>query len=161
MSHLLVREGQEIAARHDFRPRDATIAARYTDRFPQIELIGIEALGGWREAQKKHFADGGVFDQVYQPGDARIVLALTGRGPRQFWLFSIEPEAARCHASAGKMPVASSSTGGMPVPPSSFCMLLRKHLRGARLQAVEQPRFDRVLRLTFSRGEEDSSWRPT
>jgi len=68
LKFLYSREGQEIAARHDFRPRDAAIAARYTDRFPQIELIGIDAFGGWREAQKKHFADGGVFDQIYQPG---------------------------------------------------------------------------------------------
>src|SRR5205823_8955207 len=65
---LYSREGQEIAARHDFRPRDAAIAARYADRFPQIELIGIDAFGGWREAQKKHFADRGVFDHIYQPG---------------------------------------------------------------------------------------------
>src|SRR5437016_6485090 len=98
-------------------------------------------------------AAGAFVDQVYQPGDARIVLALTGRGPRQFWLFSVEPEAARCHAFAGKMPAPPSSTGKLPVAPSSFCMLLRKHLRGARLQAIEQPRLDRVLRLTFSRRE--------
>ena len=65
---LYSREGQEIAARHDFRPRDPAIAARYADRFPQIELVGIDAFGGWREAQKTHFADGGVFDQIYQPG---------------------------------------------------------------------------------------------
>jgi sulfate transport system substrate-binding protein len=65
---LYSREGQEIVARHDFRPRDASVAARYADRFPQIELIAIDAFGGWQEAQKKHFADGGVFDQIYQPG---------------------------------------------------------------------------------------------
>jgi sulfate/thiosulfate-binding protein len=65
---LYSREGQEIAAQHDFRPRDSAIAARYADRFPQIELVGIDAFGGWREAQKKHFAEGGVFDQVFQPG---------------------------------------------------------------------------------------------
>ena len=68
LKFLYSREGQEIAARHDFRPRDPAIAARYADRFPQIELVGIDAFGGWREAQKKHFADGGVFDQIYQPG---------------------------------------------------------------------------------------------
>src|SRR3954454_6540294 len=68
LKFLYSREGQEIAARQDFRPRDTTIAARYTDRFPQIELIAIDAFGGWQEAQKKHFADGGVFDQIYQPG---------------------------------------------------------------------------------------------
>jgi len=68
LKFLYSREGQEIAARQDFRPRDATIAARYADRFPQIELIAIDAFGGWQEAQKKHFADGGVFDQIYQPG---------------------------------------------------------------------------------------------
>jgi sulfate transport system substrate-binding protein len=68
LKFLYSREGQEIAARQDFRPRDAIIAARYADRFPQIELIAIDAFGGWQEAQKKHFADGGVFDQIYQPG---------------------------------------------------------------------------------------------
>ena len=69
LKFLYSREGQEIAARQDFRPRDATIAARYADRFPQIELIAIDAFGGWQEAQRKHFADGGVFDQIYQPGE--------------------------------------------------------------------------------------------
>ncbi len=68
LQFLYSRQGQEIAARHDFRPRDAAIGARYADRFPQIGLVGIDAFGGWREAQKKHFADGGVFDQIYQPG---------------------------------------------------------------------------------------------
>src|SRR5436305_2251898 len=97
-------------------------------------------------------AGGAFVDQVYQPGDARVVLALTGRGPRQFWLFSAEPEAARCHALTGKMPVPRGSAGKMPAPLPAFCMLLRKHLRGARLHTVEQLNFDRVLRLTFSRG---------
>ena len=69
LQFLYRREGQEIAARHDFRPRDTAVAARYADRFPQIGLIDIDAFGGWREAQKKHFADGGVFDQIYQPGE--------------------------------------------------------------------------------------------
>ncbi|HEY4820659.1 MAG TPA: sulfate ABC transporter substrate-binding protein [Xanthobacteraceae bacterium] len=68
LQFLYSRQGQEIAAQHDFRPRDAAIGARYADRFPQIGLVGIDAFGGWREAQKKHFADGGVFDQIYQPG---------------------------------------------------------------------------------------------
>ncbi len=65
---LYTEEGQEIAAKHGFRPRDEAVARRYAERFPQLDLVGIDAFGGWREAQQKHFANGGVFDQIYQPG---------------------------------------------------------------------------------------------
>ncbi len=65
---LYTEEVQEIAAKHGFRPRDEAVARRYADRFPQLDLVGIDAFGGWREAQQKHFANGGVFDQIYQPG---------------------------------------------------------------------------------------------
>jgi sulfate/thiosulfate transport system substrate-binding protein len=68
LQFLYSREGQEIAAKHNFRPRDPEIAARYADRFPPLDLVTIDAFGGWQEAQKKHFADGGVFDQIYLPG---------------------------------------------------------------------------------------------
>jgi sulfate transport system substrate-binding protein len=62
-------EGQEIAARRFYRPRDPKVAARYASRFPKIELFTIDGVfGGWQAAQAKHFADGGVFDQIYVPG---------------------------------------------------------------------------------------------
>jgi sulfate transport system substrate-binding protein len=61
--------GQEIAARHYYRPRDPGLLAKYSKQFPQMNLITIDAVfGGWGPAQKRHFDDGGVFDQIYQPG---------------------------------------------------------------------------------------------
>ena len=62
-------EGQELAAKHHFRPIDKAVAAKYADKFPQIPLFTIqEVFGGWQKAQAEHFADGGVFDQIYKPG---------------------------------------------------------------------------------------------
>jgi sulfate/thiosulfate-binding protein len=62
-------EAQELAARSGFRPRDARVAARWAARFPRLELATVDAaFGGWTTAQATHFADGGVFDQIYQPG---------------------------------------------------------------------------------------------
>jgi sulfate transport system substrate-binding protein len=59
-------EGQEIAAKNFYRVHSPTVAARYTAQFPQIKLFTIdEVFGGWQKAQKIHFADGGVFDQIY------------------------------------------------------------------------------------------------
>ena len=69
LEYLYTPEGQEIAARNFYRPRLAGVAARYAGRFPNVELFTIdEVFGGWGKAQKTHFADGGVFDQIYQPG---------------------------------------------------------------------------------------------
>jgi sulfate/thiosulfate transport system substrate-binding protein len=65
---LYAPEGQELAARHYFRPRSPEIAARYADRFAALELMTIDQFGGWSQAHKIHFADGGIFDQIYQPG---------------------------------------------------------------------------------------------
>jgi sulfate transport system substrate-binding protein len=57
--------GQEIAARNFYRPIDAEVAARHAGRFPNIALFTVdEVFGGWARAQKTHFADGGVFDQI-------------------------------------------------------------------------------------------------
>jgi sulfate/thiosulfate transport system substrate-binding protein len=44
------------------------VAARYANRFPKLDLITIDDFGGWAAAQKKHFADGGIFDEIYKPG---------------------------------------------------------------------------------------------
>jgi sulfate/thiosulfate transport system substrate-binding protein len=64
LSYLYSKEGQEIIAQHFYRPRDAEIAARYATRFPQLKLVSIADFGGWSEAQRTHFTDGGVFDQI-------------------------------------------------------------------------------------------------
>ncbi len=68
LEYLYTKEGQEIIAKHYYRPRDPEIAARHAARFPTLTLVTIADLGGWAEVQKTHFADGGVFDQIYTPG---------------------------------------------------------------------------------------------
>ncbi|QAY68240.1 sulfate ABC transporter substrate-binding protein [Paenibacillus protaetiae] len=68
LQYLYSDEGQEIAAKNFYRPINQTIAAKYKDTFKDLELLNISDFGGWAEAQKKHFADGGVFDQIYAPG---------------------------------------------------------------------------------------------
>jgi sulfate/thiosulfate-binding protein len=65
---LYATEAQEIAARFYFRPRQAEIAERSRDRFPELKLMNIDQFGGWSKVQKTHFSDGGVFDQIYRPG---------------------------------------------------------------------------------------------
>jgi sulfate transport system substrate-binding protein len=66
LQHLYSREGQEIAARHYYRPTDAQVAAKYADRFTRVSLFTIDELfGGWARAQEEHFSDGGVFDRIY------------------------------------------------------------------------------------------------
>jgi sulfate/thiosulfate-binding protein len=64
---LYAAEAQDLAARHHFRPRNVDVAARYSDRFARVEMTTIADFGGWPAAQAKHFADGAVFDQIYQP----------------------------------------------------------------------------------------------
>jgi sulfate/thiosulfate-binding protein len=62
-------EAQEIAAKNFYRPIDAKVAARYEKQFAKANLFTIDQVfGGWQKAQKTHFADGGVFDQIFQPG---------------------------------------------------------------------------------------------
>ncbi|HKB08475.1 MAG TPA: sulfate ABC transporter substrate-binding protein [Candidatus Polarisedimenticolia bacterium] len=69
LEFLYTPEGQEIAARHFFRPRLESVAAKNAGQFPKLTLFTIDDLfGGWAKAQKAHFADGGLFDQIYQPG---------------------------------------------------------------------------------------------
>lgn len=66
LKHLYSEEGQEIAAKHYYRPRLASVAKKYEDRFPKISLFTIdEGFGGWAKAQGTHFSDNGVFDQIY------------------------------------------------------------------------------------------------
>jgi sulfate/thiosulfate transport system substrate-binding protein len=64
LEYLYTPEGQEIAAKNYYRPRNTEIAARYAAQFDKVELVGIDHFGGWKLAQKTHFATGGVFDQI-------------------------------------------------------------------------------------------------
>lgn len=64
LRYLYTKEGQEIIARHFYRPRDPEVAARYAAHFPQLKLATIADFGGWAQAQSIHFKDGGVFDQI-------------------------------------------------------------------------------------------------
>jgi sulfate transport system substrate-binding protein len=69
LEFLFTPEGQELGAKHHYRPRVPEIAAKHVAEFPKIELFTIdEVFGGWQKAQAKHFADDGVFDQIYQGG---------------------------------------------------------------------------------------------
>ena len=66
LKFLYTPEGQTIAAENYYRPRDAKIAAKYASQFPKVKLFTLkDVFGDWRATQKKHFADGGVFDQIY------------------------------------------------------------------------------------------------
>ena len=68
LEYLYTPEGQEIAAKNYYRPRLESVAKKYASTFPKLKLVTIdEVFGGWQKAQKTHFADGGVFDQIYQP----------------------------------------------------------------------------------------------
>ena len=64
LDYLYSKEGQEIIARHYYRPRDPEVAARYAERFPQLKLVTVADFGGWERVQRTHFSDGGVFDQI-------------------------------------------------------------------------------------------------
>src|SRR5213082_2102017 len=67
LRYWYTKEGQEIAARNSYRPRDSEIAKEYEKSFAKVELFTIdEVFGGWTKAQKEHFAEGGVFDQIYK-----------------------------------------------------------------------------------------------
>jgi sulfate transport system substrate-binding protein len=67
LNYLYTREGQDLAARHYFRPRMREVFRKYEGRFPKLNLFTIDGMfGGWRKAQKIHFSDGGTFDQIYQ-----------------------------------------------------------------------------------------------
>ena len=64
LAFLYSDEGQEIAAKNYYRPRDEAVAARHAAQFRPVELVNIAHFGGWKLAQKEHFATGGVFDQI-------------------------------------------------------------------------------------------------
>jgi sulfate transport system substrate-binding protein len=64
LEYLYSKPGQEIAARHYYRPRDPEVAAKYANVFPKVNLVTIADFGGWAKAQATHFADGGTFDRI-------------------------------------------------------------------------------------------------
>ncbi|MBR1150906.1 sulfate ABC transporter substrate-binding protein [Bradyrhizobium sp. JYMT SZCCT0428] len=67
LKYWYTKEGQEIAARNSYRPRDSEIAKEYEKSFAKVELFTIDdVFGGWAKAQKEHFAEGGIFDQIYK-----------------------------------------------------------------------------------------------
>ena len=69
LKFLYTPEGQEIAAKNGYRPRDAAVAAKYAAKFPAVPTFTVDAaFGGWQKAQSTHFADGGSFDRIYTPG---------------------------------------------------------------------------------------------
>jgi sulfate transport system substrate-binding protein len=65
LKYLYTPEGQEIAARNYYRPRNAEVARKHAELFPKLTLVTIKDFGGWARAQKEHFGDGGTFDQIY------------------------------------------------------------------------------------------------
>lgn len=67
LKYWYTKEGQEIAARNFYRPRDAAVGEKYADAFAKVDLFTIDdVFGGWTKAQKEHFGEGGVFDQIYK-----------------------------------------------------------------------------------------------
>lgn len=69
LNYLYTPEGQEIAAKNYYRPRDAKVADKYKSQFGEVKLFTIDdVFGGWSKATATHFKDGGVFDQIYVPG---------------------------------------------------------------------------------------------
>src|SRR5262249_37531520 len=68
LEYLYSPEGQEIIAKHYYRPRLSTVAAKYSTQFPKMKLFTLaEIIGDWEKTNRIQFADGGLFDQVYQP----------------------------------------------------------------------------------------------
>jgi len=68
LEFLYSEQAQELAAKHFYRPTDPKVAEKLKAVFPAVKLVKVDALGGWQAAQKKHFTDGGVFDQIYANG---------------------------------------------------------------------------------------------
>lgn len=68
LEFLYTQQGQDIAARNYYRPRDQSVAAHYAERFPALKMVTIEDYGGWDSAQAAYFADGAMFDRIFAPG---------------------------------------------------------------------------------------------
>jgi len=68
LEFLYTEQGQDIAARNYYRPRNRAVAAHYSERFPALKMVTIEDFGGWDSAQATYFADGAMFDRIFAPG---------------------------------------------------------------------------------------------
>ena len=68
LEFLYTQQGQDIAARNYYRPRDQAVAAHYAERFPVLNMVTIDDFGGWDSAQTAYFADGAMFDRIFTPG---------------------------------------------------------------------------------------------
>ena len=69
LQYLYTDAAQEIVAKNFYRPRNQAVAAKYASQFPKVNLVTVnDVFGGWKKAQETHFADGALFDQIYQPG---------------------------------------------------------------------------------------------
>ena len=69
LKFLYSKEGQELVAKHHYRPRDEEIFAKYSEKFGSVTMFTIDdVFGGWKKAQEVHFDNGGIFDQIYLPG---------------------------------------------------------------------------------------------
>jgi sulfate/thiosulfate transport system substrate-binding protein len=68
LKFLYTQQGQDIAARNYYRPRDQSVAAHYAERFPVLKMVTIDDFGGWDSAQTAYFADGAMFDRIFAPG---------------------------------------------------------------------------------------------
>ena len=72
LEYLYSDEGQDIVARHFFRPSNAAVLARYAEQFPPMRLFTVdEVFGGWSAAQAEHFNDGGTYDRLFAAASAR------------------------------------------------------------------------------------------
>jgi len=72
LEYLYTEHGQEICAKHYYRPSLEAVATKYSDKFPRVDMFSIdEIFSGWGRAQKIHFSEGGTFDQIYQPAGPR------------------------------------------------------------------------------------------
>jgi len=71
LNYLYSDVGQELAAKHFYRPTKPEIAAKFGDKFARVDLVTIDKeFGGWKSVSKKYFGDGGIFDAIYQPTEA-------------------------------------------------------------------------------------------
>ena len=68
LEYLYTADGQELVAKHHYRPRDPAVMQKHAAAFPALNTFDIASLGGWSAVQAKQFADGGVFDRIYTPG---------------------------------------------------------------------------------------------
>ncbi|HUB16106.1 MAG TPA: sulfate ABC transporter substrate-binding protein [Acetobacteraceae bacterium] len=68
LQFLYTKQGQTIIGKHYYRPRDPAVAAQYAERYPAVKMVTIQDFGGWDAAQAKYFADGGMFDRIFTPG---------------------------------------------------------------------------------------------